>query len=59
MDNKTRAVMQQALEDLEEAYVNGFLTGVTGLKTIDTITALNNALKELEDADKRKSEQSV
>ena len=57
--NKLEQAARQALEALEEAYENGFLTGVTGLKTIDTITALNNALKELEDADKRKSEQSV
>lgn len=42
--NKLEQAARQALEALEEAYENGFLTGVTGLKTIDTITALREAL---------------
>ena len=46
MTPKERAVMKQALEALENAYENGFLTGITGLKTIDIITALREALAE-------------
>ena len=37
---------RQALDALENAYENGFLTGITGLKTIDIITALREALAE-------------
>ena len=47
MTPKERAAMQQALEALENAYENGFLTGITGLKTIDIITALREALAEI------------
>ena len=44
--DKLRAAATMALEALEDAYENGFLTGVTGLKTIDTLAALREALAE-------------
>ena len=46
MNNKERAAMKLALEALEDAYENGFLTGITGLKTIDVLTALREALEQ-------------
>ena len=45
MNTLEHAAMQQALDALENAYENGFLTGIIGLKTIDTITALRDALE--------------
>ena len=44
--NKLEQAARQALEALEDAYENGFLTGITGLKAIDVLTALREALAE-------------
>ena len=46
MTTKLEHAARQALEALEEAYENGFLTGITGLKTIDVLTTLREALAE-------------
>ena len=53
--NKLEQAARQALDALEDAYENGFLTGITGLKTIDVLAALREALQELEN----KNEQST
>ena len=44
--NKLEQAARQALDALEDAYENGFLTGITGLKAIDVLTALREALAE-------------
>ena len=58
MTPKEQAAMEQALGALEEWKIDVEFEGDI-FYAQPAITALKNALKELEDADKRKSEQSV
>ena len=58
MTTKLEQAARQALEALEEWKIDVEFEGDI-FYAQPAITALKNALKELEDADKRKSEQSV
>ena len=49
--SKLEQAARQAFDALEDAYENGFLTGITGLKTIDVLTAMREALAEQADGE--------